>query len=43
MWRMGLKGGVGGRRPSGPSTGHDAAGVGPLEAGQRWSVAPGVQ
>jgi transposase-like protein len=32
-------GGVGGRSPSGPSTGHGAAGVGPLAAGQRWSVA----
>jgi hypothetical protein len=38
MWRIGRKGGVGGRRLSGPSTGHDAAGVGPLAAGQRWSA-----
>jgi hypothetical protein len=38
MWMMGLS--VGGRSPSGPSTGRDAAGVGPLAAGRRWRVAP---
>jgi hypothetical protein len=43
MWMMGLKVGVGARSPSGPSTGHGAAGVGPLAAGQRWSVALGVR
>ena len=32
-------GGVGGRSPSRPSTGSGASGVGPLAAGQRWSVA----
>lgn len=32
-------GGVGGRSPSRPSTGDGTAGVGPLAAGQRWSVA----
>lgn len=32
-------GGVGGRSPSRPSTGNGTAGVGPLAAGQRWSVA----
>jgi len=32
-------GGVGGRSPSRPSTGNGTAGVEPLAAGQRWSVA----